>query len=419
MRPQLLVCGLACLLTLPACVARQSPVQSAAPPSVPEASRAAGAPAEQIVAYVEVQVALAADDYDSAKTALNNLLTVSDATTEPLVRSAAKADDIATMRARFKPLSEYLAAQELPQGYAKAYCPMYDGGSSWVQADGPVRNPYFGATMLTCGVVDAAPGAHMDHTARQGGSVFMAPDSFHHVEGVYPEDGVFRIYATDNYREPVDVSTWSGRVVLEEEYDPATDEFTEVVAFDLQPSPDGAFLESVVGAVGLPGEFIAKLVLLEDSPEERFDFIFPAYSVAGDAGLADRSPATAGISEAPTNIPLAERVRPPIPELTTDVLAEISARDATLQALIGEGRFTEVFIPALQAKELGLALLERGDELPARQRNDVRIAVRHLVRAAYLLDWYGDLGNKQQVSGAYDVFARAAHAIVDSYEVAP
>ena len=419
MRPQIVACGLACLLTLPACAARQTPVQSAAESSVPEAARASATPAAQIPAYVEVQVALAADDYDQAKTALGNLLTVSDAMTGPLIRSAAKADDIAAMRARFKPLSEYLAAQELPLGYAKAYCPMYDGGSSWVQADGPVRNPYFGSTMLTCGVVDAAPGAHMDHTPRHGGRVFMAPDSFHHIEGTYTEDGIFRVYATNNYREPVDVSTWSGRVVLEEEYDSATDEFIEVVAFDLQPSPEGAFLESVVDSVGLPGEFIAKLVILADSPEERFDFIFPTYSVAGDTGLADRSPATAGISEAPTNIPLAERVRPTIPELTTDVLAEISARDVTLQTLIGAGRFTEIFIPALQAKELGLALLDRGDELPPRQRNDVRIAVRHLVRAAYLLDWYGDIGNKQQVSGAYDVFARAAHAIVDTYEDTP
>ena len=419
MRPQVVAFGLACLLTLPACAARRSPVQSAGQGSVLEATQASGAPAGQIPAYVEVQVALAADDYAQAKTALGQLLTVSDATIEPLVRSAAKADDITTMRARFKPLSEYVAAQELPLGYAKAYCPMYDGGSSWVQADGPVRNPYFGSTMLTCGVVDAAPGAHMDHTSRHGGNVFMAPDSFHHIEGTYPKDGMFRIYATNNYREPVDVSTWSGRVVLEEEYDSATDEFTEVVAFDLQPSPDGAFLESVVGPVGLPGEFIAKVLLLEDSPEERFDFIFPAYSVAGDSSLADASPATAGIDGAPTNVPLAERVRPTIPEVTADVLAEISARDATLQTLIEEGRFTEIFIPALQAKELGLALLDRGDELAPRQRNDVRIAVRHLVRAAYLLDWYGDLGNRLQVSGAYDVFARAAHTIVDTYEAKP
>ena len=419
MRLSVIACGLAGLLVLSACAARRPPAQSAVPPAATDAAGAPGTLEEQVTQYVEAQVALAADDYDQAKVALGDLLTVADAMTEPLVRSAANAGDIETMRARFKPLSEYLAAQELPLGYARAYCPMYDGGSNWAQADGPVRNPYYGSTMLTCGVIDAAPGAHMDHTPRQGGTVFMAPDSFHHIEGTYPEDGIFRLYATDNYREPVDVSTWSGRVVLEEAYDSATDEFIEVVAFDLLPSPDGAFLESVIDPVGLPGEFIAKVVFLEDFPEERFDFIFPTYSAAGDAGLADRSASLPVVTGAPENVPLAERVRPTIPELTADVVSEIGVRDATLQELIGEGRFTEIFIPAIQAKELGLALMDRGDELSPRERNEVRIAVRHLVRAAYLLDWYGDLGNKQQVSGAYDLFADAAHTIIDTYNKTP
>ena len=73
---------------------------------------------------------------------------------------------------------------------------------------------------------------------------------------------------------------------------------------------------------------------------------------------------------------------------------------------------------ALQGKELALELERRDDieNLPLRQRNDLRIAVRHLVRAAYLLDWYGDLGNKQQVSGAYDIFDAAVDDIARAYE---
>ena len=155
------VYGWVCLIMLSACATRQ------APDATPSAPGRPAAPADlqtQIAQYVGVQEALAVDNFDDAKTALQDLLTIADATTSPLVRSAANAEDIETMRARFKPLSEYLAAQELPRGYARAYCPMYDGGSNWVQADGPVRNPYFGSFMLTCGVVDAAPGAHMDHS---------------------------------------------------------------------------------------------------------------------------------------------------------------------------------------------------------------------------------------------------------------
>ena len=371
----------------------------------------------QLEGYVIAQEALAADSYDDAKAALDSLVTLADPITQPLVRSVAAADSIELMRTRFKPLSEYLAALDLPQGYARAYCPMYDSGSNWVQRDGPVRNPYYGSEMLTCGVVDAAPGAHMDHSPRQGGIVFMAPDSFHHIEGTYPEDGVFRLYATNNYREPVDVSTWAGRAVLEEEYDENTDEFIEVAAFDLVPSPDGAYLEALVGDLAVPTEVTAKVVFVEDFPEERFDFIFAEYSSA--AAVADVVRPSTVMTGAPASVPLAARIRPPIPELTADIVTAIAERDQELQALIERGAFAELFIPALQAKELALALGERADELSGRGRNDVRIAVRHLVRSAWLLDWYGDLGNRQQVSGAYDIFGTAASEIARAYEDTP
>ena len=248
------VLGVVSLFGFSACSTRQNPN---ATPSSPGQVVTMADFETQLAQYVEVQEALAGDDYPEAKSALESLLSIADATTSPLVRSASNATDIETMRARFKPLSEYLAEQTLPLGYARAYCPMYDGGSNWVQADGPVRNPYYGAFMLTCGVVDAAPGAHMDHAPRHGGTVFMAPDSFHHIEGSYPEDGIFRLYATDNYREPVDVTAWSGRVVLEEEYDSETDEFVEVLAVELIPDPNGQFLEAVSENVSIPAEIIA------------------------------------------------------------------------------------------------------------------------------------------------------------------
>ena len=366
----------------------------------------------QVAQYVRAQEALAADDFDGAQTALANLTSMADDTVLPLAEAAASATDIATMRSQFKPLSEFLAAMELPTGFARAYCPMYDGGSNWVQTDGPVRNPYYGSVMLTCGVVDGAPGAHMDHGPRHGGRVFMAPDSFHHIEGAYPEPGVFRLYATDNYREPVDVTLWMGRVVLEEEYDADTDEFVEVTSFPLLPSPDGAYLEAEVGELAMPAEFITKIQLVEDYPEDRFDFIFTEFSTT--AAVADS--AVSPPVDAPESLPLAERIRPRIPEATSDLVADISSRNEEIRTLVTEGGFTEIFIPALQSKELALALHDRADTLPVRDRNDVRIAVRSLVRAAWLLDWYGDLGNKQQVSEAYDILNEAVVEITRVYD---
>ena len=376
------------------------------------ASTAAGQAdfAAQVAEYVRAQEALAADDFEGARSALADLIAIADSVVGPLAEAAAGAEDIASMRSAFKPLSEFLAGMDLPVGFARAYCPMYDGGSNWVQIDGPVRNPYYGSMMLTCGVVDAAPGAHMDHSPRHGGRVFMAPDSFHHIEGTHPEQGIFRLYATDNYREPVDVTMWMGRVVLEEDYDPATDEFIEVEWAALLPSPDGAYLEAEVGDRPLPADFIAKIRMIEDYPEDRFDFIFSELTSEAPVRTVAAAP------DIPATLPLAERIRPRIPERTLDIVSGISARNDEIERLVVEGRFTEIFIPALQSKELALALDQRAEALPAEGRNQVRIAVRSLVRAAWLLDWYGDLGNKQQVSEAHDVFDEAVRGINRVYD---
>ena len=370
----------------------------------------------QLSQYVLAQQALAADDFGEAKRALEDLVLmagndpVPNTVLGPLVLAASAATDIETMRAKFKPLSEYLSTLALPQGFARAYCPMYDGGSNWVQEDGPLRNPYYGSTMLTCGVIDAAPGAHMDHSPRHDGTVFMAPDSFHHIEGTYPEPGIFRLYATDNFREPVDVTLWMGRTVLEEEYDAATDEFLEVVSFALLPGPDGSYLEAEVGELNFPTDITVKLKVMEDFPEDRFDFIFSEYSGSSPEPFV---PLSAG--DPPIAVPLSERIRPEIPVLTADIVQEIGNRDSEILDLVTRGAFTEIFIPALQAKELALALNLRTDQLPRREEIDVRIAVRSLVRAAWLLDWYGDLGNKQQVSGAYSIFEDAVQEIIRAY----
>ena len=109
-------------------------------------------------------------------------------------------------------------------------------------------------------------------------------------------------------------------------------------------------------------------------------------------------------------------IRPRIPEGTRDIVSSIDARSDEIAQLVAEGRFTEIFIPALQSKELALALDQRTEALPAEGRNQVRIAVRSLVRAAWLLDWYGDLGNKQQVSEAHDVFSEAVRGIKQVYD---
>jgi hypothetical protein len=102
--------------------------------------------------YIDAATALAADDFDKAKASLTALAKESNGEIKTLAQTAADTGDIAAMRAAFKPLSAAATSMELPSGYAVAFCPMYKGGSKWVQKkEDKIANPYFGKAMQTCG----------------------------------------------------------------------------------------------------------------------------------------------------------------------------------------------------------------------------------------------------------------------------
>jgi hypothetical protein len=127
-----------------------------------------------INAYLVVQAKLAHDDAAAARAAFGEVLRASRAaglaiTAELRKRVEAAAEagsataDIAKQRVAFGVLSDALlawfAVQENPLAarLTIAHCPMaFDGkGAKWLQLGEPIKNPYFGAQMLSCGSVDA------------------------------------------------------------------------------------------------------------------------------------------------------------------------------------------------------------------------------------------------------------------------
>ncbi|MDO8678577.1 MAG: SCO family protein [Acidobacteriota bacterium] len=233
--------------------------------------------------YVAAQEALAGDDLGGAKRALARLAkAVGEPAVSRLADRGASAPDLPAMRAAFKPLSEALVRLPWPPEYQAMYCPMFDGnrGATWVQKAGPVTNPYYGRAMLRCGT-DLSAGAHADHSPKYGGVLFMAADAFHHVEGTYTPDGMFRLRVYDNFRKPMPVANFRARVVLKEEFDTARLDFRELVAFRLVPAADRMTLDAHVGQIPLPAEITLKITLDPRGSEERFDFVFAAYSPKG------------------------------------------------------------------------------------------------------------------------------------------
>ena len=102
--------------------------------------------------YAAAQEALAVDDYDKAKVALSALAAESTGDFQKEAQTAASAPDIDSMRMAFRSASDILIKSGVPAQYAVAYCPMYKGGSSWVQKKGSIVNPYTGKSMPGCGV---------------------------------------------------------------------------------------------------------------------------------------------------------------------------------------------------------------------------------------------------------------------------
>jgi Cu(I)/Ag(I) efflux system membrane fusion protein len=111
-------------------------------------------------AGVAAATALASDDLAAAQAAGKNLKEIATSAGQPsLAQTATRLADSTTLedaREAFKALSPTLVtlATDRP-GYYLFSCPMVHAG--WVQKTKPIRNPYMGASMLTCGVMQTTP----------------------------------------------------------------------------------------------------------------------------------------------------------------------------------------------------------------------------------------------------------------------
>jgi len=102
----------------------------------------------------------------------------------------------------------------------------------------------------------------------------MAPDNWHHLEGAYPRDRVFRLYLYDDYARPLapdQLNKVRARVVTKETFDPSTRKTTELAAFPLRVPRGAGHLEARLDRTSLPIELTAKVQFEPNAPEHRFD----------------------------------------------------------------------------------------------------------------------------------------------------
>ena len=100
-----------------------------------------------------------------------------------------------------------------------------------------------------------------------------------------------------------------------------------------------------------------------------------------------------------------------IPETAGEIVAQIGTRNRQIGELIELGRFSDVWFPAFEAKDLALGLTAHTAQIPADKRARLDPAINRLLRAAWLLDAFGDLGNREQITSAYADFRSAVAGI--------
>jgi hypothetical protein len=224
--------------------------------------------------------------------------------------------------------------------------------------------------------------AHGDHNPRHGGILFMAPDGVHHLEGAL-EGGAFRLYFYDSFTRPIEPEPFAARVV------PADDRGTPLGDPVMLSEASGALETGVAARDGERAAFTAFVRFPERDEEDRFDFIF----------LSDEEKSALAAEAAPTELP---ELR--VPDTPQEILEAIRARDLRVRSLIDQGRWADLFIPALEAKELALAYSEMAGERPW-------VALKRIVRGAWLLDLYGDQGDRIRVGEAYEIFAEGMRGL--------
>lgn len=219
--------------------------------------------------------------------------------------------------------------------------------------------------------VRSIPMAHGDHNPKHGGVLFMAPNGYNHIEGTLDEDGTFRLYLYNDFTKPIDATPFDVRV--------------DDVA--MKPVAGGEYLSASVEA---PSKYPSEHVVLVDFPgaekeQTRFDFIFVESMVTGEGADA-------------TSTLILPEFR--VPETADGIVEAILHRDARLKELIANGVWPDLYIPALEAKDLMLAL-------NAKEGDKVSVPAKKLIRAAWLLDVYGDMGNRVEVEKAYQLFEQS------------
>jgi hypothetical protein len=282
---------------------------------------------------------------------------------------------------------------------------------------------------------------HGDHNPRHGGQFFMASDSWHHVEGTYPTAGIFRVYFYNDFTQPMPVAGFTARVSKTDEADKEVG-----TPISLTRGPGTNTLQARIPAAKAPVKLKLRVKFKPTDNDSVFDFTFekvtrdpiaptprPAPVTTGASAATQAAPASAaappvavprpnmtggmsgGQSLDPSEAPSVFGPQEKLPDSTPELLAELAKRNEEVGAQLKIGAISAIWLPAIGTKDVALALDNHSSELPDAQRAIFASALKRLTLAAWQIDSYGDLGNKEKLNEVYSVFSAAVADIQSAY----
>ncbi len=249
-----------------------------------------------------------------------------------------------------------------------------------------------------------SPLPHGDHTPKHGGVFFMAANRWHHLEGTLPVAGEFRLFLYDNFTRPLDAADVEARAIITEWLESGESRAVgDPVPLTRASENESNVLVARSPRLEPPLDLQVEIRLDAGRETEKFDFRFETITVEPTAD--DAEPA----------IPL-ERVE--IPSSPEEIVAAVKRRAELVRRALRERRLAELFRPALEAKDLALALEDYRDDLAAPDRIALERALQDVVRGAWRLDLYGDAGNLEGATAAAVEFARGVGEIARIFAAA-
>jgi len=268
---------------------------------------------------------------------------------------------------------------------------------------------------------------HGDHNPRHGGPyVAMSSDLLHHAEGTFVSPGVFRAYFYDEYTRPMPVAGYTASLAPT---DSNARETGEPIALHRVASLGPNVLEARVADTATPSKdaplhFKLHVAVKPGAKDWTSDWDFLRYSV--EPGVPPAAPTTPATSASAASAAamgggaeLSAAGAPPqqpVPATTAGLLQELQQRTAAVADQLNEGNLGGLWVDALRAKDLAIALEDQhGKDVAPAARGDLANATKTLTETAWQIDAAGDLGQASQIHELQKTFADSASRIESLY----